>query len=148
MELELWIARDKDNETLWLFFDEPKLDKDTMLWKGTKLYCGASSPGLDKHKEILPELTFENSPQKVALNLLPQTIKEGDECLEPITYIGYQKLFKGFKVGDEVMTAKGSKGVKTTINGFVKIATGNGKEEIKARTTHGWIAIDQLVKIK
>ena len=30
----IWIARDKDNKTLLLFFfDEPKLDKDTLLWK-------------------------------------------------------------------------------------------------------------------
>lgn len=144
MTTELWIARDKDNKTVWLFFDEPKFEQG--MWKGIKLYCAFGGVGLNRHREILPELTFENLPQKVALNLLPQTIKEGDECLEPITYIGYQKLFNGFKVGDVVMTAKGSKGVKTTIEGFVKIATGNGGEEIKAKTTQGWISIDQLVK--
>lgn len=146
MTTELWIARDKDNKTVWLFFDEPKFEQG--MWKGIKLYCASGGVGLNRHNEILPELTFENSPQKIALNLLPPTIKEGDEHLEPVTYIGYQKIFNGFKVGDVVMTAKGSKGVKTTIEGFVKIATGNGGEVIKAKTTQGWIAIDQLVKIK
>ena len=68
--MELWAARDKDKNTLWLFFDKPILDKDTWLWKGTKLYCGAASPGLDKHKEILQEVTFENSPRKVKIELV------------------------------------------------------------------------------
>ena len=67
--MELWIARDKDESTIWMFFDKPKLD-EYWLWRGNKLYCGATSPGLDKHKEIFPELTFKNSPQKVKLELL------------------------------------------------------------------------------
>lgn len=68
--MKLWIARDKDKSTIWMFFDKPKLDKDTWLWKGTKLYCGAMSPGLDKHKEIFPEVTFENSPLEFELKLI------------------------------------------------------------------------------
>lgn len=138
--MELYIVRAEDGQLILNRYC-PEYNKELKSW------CGGEPIGYFD-RCVLPEITFENSPQKVALNLLPQTLKECDECLEPITYIGYQKLFNGFKVGDEVMTSKGSKGVKTTINGFVKIATGNGKEEIKARTTHGWIEIDQLVKIK
>ena len=135
MTTELWITRDKNSELL--LHDVEPINNGNGCWE-------SSGNEYNIDWRLFPEVTYENSPQKVALNLLTKN----NEYLEQVNHIGYQKLFNGFKVGDEVMTAKGSKGEKTTIEGFVKIATGNGKEEIKARTTHGWIAIDQLVKIK
>ena len=57
--MELWIARDKDG-TLLLFFDEPILN-------------GLSWVSLDCHPingSLFPEVTFDNSPQKVELKLI------------------------------------------------------------------------------
>lgn len=66
---ELWIARNPNNE-LWLFTDEPELktsrDGTYQYWwvEGTDFYY--SSLIIDDEKSH-PEVTFENSPQKVKI---------------------------------------------------------------------------------
>ena len=62
--MKYWTARDKDGE-LYLFDEEPKLYKN-YLW-GTSTECGRSFR-LDS--DLFPEITFENSPQKVELKLV------------------------------------------------------------------------------
>lgn len=65
--MEFYIARDQ-NDTLWLFDMKPIKNK-------TYFSCAVGSNGrwseeyeLEKH--LFPEVTFENSPQKVKLELV------------------------------------------------------------------------------
>ena len=60
--MELWIARDKDS-TLWLFNTKPYC-KYNLCWNTR---CDEH---LQLNQELFPEVTFENSPQKVELKLI------------------------------------------------------------------------------
>ena len=60
--MKLWIARDKDGE-LYLYDAHPK-----KLREFFGCQFGYSSMPLDK--EMLPEITFDNSPQQVELKLV------------------------------------------------------------------------------
>ena len=62
--MELWIARDQDN-TLIVFQSKPVFDKNKGLWDEIlNEDCMVISPFL------FPKVTFENSPQKVKLELI------------------------------------------------------------------------------
>lgn len=65
--MELWIARDKDG-TLWLFSEKPVLDKD--YWWYNDSDCEGGLGELDSY--CFPEVTFENSPQKVEFKLIEE----------------------------------------------------------------------------
>ena len=68
MIMTLWIARNQDG-SLWLHEEEPSLVYDEEL---RKWYYEKGS-FLDFYDESLfPEVTFENSPQKVKLELIKE----------------------------------------------------------------------------
>ena len=56
-----WVARDRNGE-LGLFSECPILNLDLGVW------CGIC---ITLSQDILPEVTFENSPMKVILELTP-----------------------------------------------------------------------------
>lgn len=64
----LWIARDED-DTLAVFTEEPEKvkrgadDEETFWW-------GCERMELDE--DLFPEVTFENSPQRVELKLIAE----------------------------------------------------------------------------
>ena len=60
--MELWIARDK-NGMLTLFDGEPFL-------KGKHFACNDLTSAIILEVDMFPEVTFENSPQKVELKLI------------------------------------------------------------------------------
>ena len=67
--MKLWIARDKDGG-LYLYNYEPH--KNESLGRFT---CGIKSNGkwseeYELNSQLLPEITFENSPQEVELKLI------------------------------------------------------------------------------
>ena len=66
--MELWIARDKDG-TLSLTDEKPILSVSRTNW----LTSGNSSY-IELSKDMFPEVTFENSPQRVELKLLEETV--------------------------------------------------------------------------
>lgn len=61
--LELWIARDKDG-CLCLHYDEPVADENG-VWYSERQTMYLSKKDFHKY----PNLTFENSPQKVKVEL-------------------------------------------------------------------------------
>ena len=62
--MELWIARDKDN-TLTVFQSKPVFDENKGLWDEIlNEDCMVIEPFR------FPEVTFENSPQKVKIELV------------------------------------------------------------------------------
>lgn len=65
--MKLWIARDK-NGSLWLYNSEPK--------KEGGIYHNNDGVGdsLFLSQNILPEVTFENSPQEVKLKLVSEIV--------------------------------------------------------------------------
>ena len=60
--MKIWIARDKDS-TLWLFNTKPYC-KYNFCWNTR---CDEH---LQLNKELFPEVTFENSPQEVKIELV------------------------------------------------------------------------------
>lgn len=62
--MKLWIARDKTGE-LWVFKEKPLLD--IYYWYDPSSREGSMAE-LDKN--LFPEVTFENSPQQVELNII------------------------------------------------------------------------------
>lgn len=64
--MKLWIARDKDM-TLTLFQGKPQLSKYDPIWQ--ELY-NEDSMTIDPF--LFPEITFENSPQMVEVNLIKE----------------------------------------------------------------------------
>lgn len=66
--MELWIARDK-NGGLFMYVSNPTCDEETKtFWTENEEFFRLS-------KNFFPEVTFENSPQKVKIEL----IKNSDE---------------------------------------------------------------------
>ena len=65
--MELWIARDKCNE-LWGYTDKPIFDKDSGMYGAD--YSLDQTKSYQLHNDWFPEVTFENSPQKVELKLI------------------------------------------------------------------------------
>ena len=67
--MELWIARDLA-DSLWLFDYKPQKDKDIIFEvkdeKGNMLNI------MRLPYNIFPEVTFENSPQKVKIELIKE----------------------------------------------------------------------------
>lgn len=61
--MELWIARDK-NGGLYLHFDKPTTDYGKYYFTSTRAVV--------IKRELFPEVTFENSPQKVELKLVEE----------------------------------------------------------------------------
>lgn len=57
--MKLWIARDKYG--LWLLTTKPYIDDDMFTCDGN-IYC------IDC--DLFPEITFENSPQEVKIELI------------------------------------------------------------------------------
>lgn len=63
--MKLWIARD-ENGTLELFYEEPYYGTIPGIgdaWKNGDYICKLDS-------KLFPEVTFENSPQEVELELI------------------------------------------------------------------------------
>ena len=66
--MKLWIARDK-SKSLWLYYDKPVLlpidNSQYSPFLGDKdiLVC-------ELEDTLFPEVTFENSPREVELNLI------------------------------------------------------------------------------
>ena len=64
--MKLWVARDgNDFKTLWLFENKPKCNYDFKEWFSEKDEYFAELP-----LNLLPEVTFENSPQRIELRLV------------------------------------------------------------------------------
>ena len=61
--MKLWIARDKD-ESLYIYAERPKLNEVNNQW-----YCTLGCFNCQLDESMLPELTFENSPQEIELKL-------------------------------------------------------------------------------
>lgn len=66
--MELWIARDEDDAggELYLYTKQPFLMRNKICWDSEELFY-ARLP-----KELFPEVTFENSPQKVRIELIDE----------------------------------------------------------------------------
>ena len=62
MIMEIWIAKDKNGKT-WLYKTEPTLNKELNMYDG--LLFTNFSVGY-----FFPEVTFENSPQKVRIEIV------------------------------------------------------------------------------
>ena len=60
--MEFWIARDKDGD-IALYYEKPTLDRLEEFW------CNAPF-GMRLSINWFPEVTFENSPQKVKIELV------------------------------------------------------------------------------
>lgn len=66
--MELWIARDDyATKNLWMYNTEPIKNK-------TSFSCSNGGVLFEIDKDLFPEVTFENSPQKVELKLVEQCI--------------------------------------------------------------------------
>ena len=61
--MKLWIARDFD-ENLTLHFDRPTWIEKHEYWYSNRI--------IDLDENLFPEVTFENSPQKVELKLVKE----------------------------------------------------------------------------
>ena len=59
--MKLYIARDKDT-TLNLFYEKPTKSGEYFIVKGSNY--------LSLNRNMFPEVTFENSPQKVEIKLI------------------------------------------------------------------------------
>lgn len=66
----LWVARDRDDDSLHVFSHCPQLDKVHGQWYDTVINDCIE---LDFRKELFPSVTFENSP--VPFDLTPITGK-------------------------------------------------------------------------
>ena len=64
--MELWIARNEDN-TLKLHFTRPYRYRDHYNSCGT---VDETIDGIIIDNKLFPEVTFENSPQKVKISLI------------------------------------------------------------------------------
>ena len=63
--MELWIARDFDGY-LNLYVNKPSLDSND------NMYYVMEDDYLNIDKELFPEVTFENSPQKIEIKLVKE----------------------------------------------------------------------------
>ena len=67
--MKLWIARDS-NGSLWLHKKRPRYQGgDCVAW-------WFSGDGFEIGKNLLPEVTFENSPQEVELKLIEKCVSK------------------------------------------------------------------------
>lgn len=64
--MQLWIARDK-NRTLTLFQEKPELSKYDPIWQDS---YNRGHMTIDQF--LFPEVTFENSPQRVKIKLVKE----------------------------------------------------------------------------
>lgn len=62
--MELWIARDFDN-ALYLYFNSKPF-----LMNGGERWNNQDCIFTDLPEDLFPEITFENSPQQVEINLI------------------------------------------------------------------------------
>ena len=67
--MEYWIARDKDG-TLWLFDMKP-IKNENYFSCAVDSY-GRWSEECELKEHMFPEVTFENSPQKIELKLIKE----------------------------------------------------------------------------
>jgi hypothetical protein len=59
---ELWIARDRDDDRIYLYEDNPACDEECGMF-----YECDNDFIIELPKESFPEVTFENSPQKIKI---------------------------------------------------------------------------------
>ena len=64
--MELWIARDYYSQELHLYKNEPTIDYNDRAWEDRKDIEGWYYIDAD----LFPEITFENSPKKIKIELL------------------------------------------------------------------------------
>lgn len=62
--MEFWIARDWDGLTLFQSESKPQLSDD-YLW-----YDNGDGDFMQLSKDLFPEITFENSPKKIKIEVL------------------------------------------------------------------------------
>ena len=67
--MELWIARDKDN-ALWLYNAKPIKNESLGIFMCVGFENGYWCEEYALDENLLLELTFENSPQKVELKIV------------------------------------------------------------------------------
>ena len=70
MIMELWIARDKGTNELWCYTDKPVLNTDSGMYSAD--FSLERTTSCEIPSELFPEVTFENSPQKVRLELVKE----------------------------------------------------------------------------
>lgn len=63
---QIFIARDKDDDTLWLFTEQPYLNKETGEWKEAK---GSECMLLDDD-DVFTTLNFEDGVLKAKLSII------------------------------------------------------------------------------
>ena len=66
---EYYIARDKDG-LLWLFGSEPVKNEIDGIFMVNRNENGEWPEEYELKKEMFPEVTFENSPQRIELKLV------------------------------------------------------------------------------
>ena len=64
--MKFWIARDYYSQDLHLYKNEPTIDYNDMAFEDRKDIDG----WYDIDSDLFPEVTFENSPQKVEIKLV------------------------------------------------------------------------------
>lgn len=62
--MELWIARERNN-ALWLWKEKPFYNPEKGYFEGELLFYAIED-------YLFPEITFENSPQRVELKLVEE----------------------------------------------------------------------------
>lgn len=67
--MELWIARDKNGE-LFIYKMQPYLNKTGVRFVVNKDEPSVVGVFMELDSKLFPEITFENSPQKVEINLV------------------------------------------------------------------------------
>lgn len=70
MIMELWIARDKGTNELWCYTDKPVLNADSGMYSAD--FSLEHTISYELYIEWFPEITFENSPQKVRLEIVKE----------------------------------------------------------------------------
>lgn len=67
--MEYWIARDKRDNTLWLFNAKPMKNESLGVFTCIIKPDGEWSEDYELKSHLFPEVTFENSPQKIEIIL-------------------------------------------------------------------------------
>lgn len=64
--MKLWIARDKEGP-LWLFENKPIFNESS-----NEFFCKYGEINIQLDSQLLPEVTFENSPQQIEFKLIKE----------------------------------------------------------------------------
>lgn len=67
--MKLWIAREKGNNTLWVYTEKPYLVQ-SFANPSVQIWSQIKGDFMQIRKDLFPEVTFENSPQQVEIKLI------------------------------------------------------------------------------